>query len=131
MNKSKLIVLIIGVITFGIFSYWKVFAKIELNTANTQEEVRIKGVVIDYFDARYRSFSTLQLGDFEDLVSASPQLDSEKDKLYVELNHAKSHQLGYTEHEYNLDFTDISINETYQLTLHLSILSAHHLSDHS
>lgn len=114
MNKSKLIVLIIGVITFGIFSYWKVHANIELNTANTQEEVRIKDVVIAYFDARYRSFSTLQLEDFEDLVSASPQLDSEKDKLYVELNHAKSHQLGYTEYEYNLDFTIISINETYQ-----------------
>jgi hypothetical protein len=35
MNKSKLIVLIIGVITFGIFNYWKVHANIELNTINT------------------------------------------------------------------------------------------------
>jgi len=73
----------------------------------------IKSVIQSYFESRYHAFSTSQLDDFRNLVSNMPGansfLKSELVKLEIELKRNQDYQLGWTDYEYFLNYTDISI----------------------
>lgn len=83
----------------------------QANRPDEQQEVKV--VIHTYFEARYRSFNTLQLEDITALVDDSVEgdtfLHSEAEKLEIEIQHAQQYQLRYADYEYFLDFMDIDI----------------------
>lgn len=99
---------------------------IESSTITEKDE--IKRIIELYFDARYRSLSSLQLDDLSSMTDNSPQgnsfLNSETDKLKIEIQHAKQNKLGYAKYKYFLDFTDISI-DTFSQTATVSLIEGH------
>ncbi|GAB4416465.1 MAG: hypothetical protein Kow002_02260 [Anaerolineales bacterium] len=87
---------------------------------NTKNE-EIQEVIYKYFEIRYSAFNTLQLGDFNNIVSSQPDarafLETELGKLEVEIKHLAVNQLRYVEYEFFLDFTDITINAATQTAI--------------
>lgn len=83
-------------------------------TASLAEEAKIREVIRNYFDKRYRSRATNLLEDFNGFAGRSPEatsfLNRETEKLEIEIYNAKLHHLRYTQYEYTLDFNDISID---------------------
>lgn len=81
----------------------------------------IKSVIQSYFESRYHAFSTSQLDDFRNLVSNMPGansfLKSELVKLEIELKRNQDYQLGWTDYEYFLNYTDISIANNGQTAI--------------
>ena len=82
---------------------------------NYEEEIKIREVILDYFDRRYDSRMNNQLANFSELTDGSPQADdflkSESDKLEIEIYNAKTHHLRYIQYKYILDFKEVSIDE--------------------
>lgn len=82
------------------------------------EQDNIKKTIRAYFDIRYQALSTLQIGDFGDLVSSAPEaesfLNSEMDKLTIEMEHARLNHLAYARYQYSLDFKNVTIDEPSQ-----------------
>jgi hypothetical protein len=87
---------------------------LQLKHIYPEEKEQITNTVRDYFEARYRSFNTLELDSFKGLIDETSKgnsfRSSEFDKLEIELNHARIYHLRYLQYEYFLDFNDISIN---------------------
>jgi Putative amidase domain len=85
---------------------------------NLAEEQKIREVIQNYFDKRYRSRQANQLESLRGLTDGSTQADSflksENDKLEIEIHNAKLYHLRYTLYKYTLDFTDISIDKGNQ-----------------
>lgn len=85
--------------------------------ASTEEE-KIREVIQNYFEKRYRSRQVNQIEDFREFMDGSSQADaflkSETDKLAIEIYNAKVHHLGYTQYEFTLDFNNISIDKNHQ-----------------
>lgn len=80
---------------------------------DTEKEM-VKSTVQSYFEARYRTFSNLQLEDFSKMVDIATEgktfWEPESDKLNVEIYHAKLHHLRYVQYEYFLDFREVTID---------------------
>lgn len=116
MDKSNRLWPVSMVIIFlTIVGAWTVQVQaVQLGSDYVSEQSKIKDVVHTYFELRYRSHNTLQLEDFGALVVDSPKgisfLHFEKDKLEIELHHAKLNDLKYVEYDYFLDFNNISLN---------------------
>ncbi len=95
---------------------------------NAGEIGEIKSVVEAYFEARYQTFSTLQLDGFADLVSKSPAgtaaWQPELDKLEVELAHARLYRLRYLQYKFSLDYKNIIIDAASRNAT-LSLLEGH------
>lgn len=78
------------------------------------DQENIKRVIQSYFDARHKSFNTLQLEGFDDLISNTPEAitfwNAESRKLQIELKHAKVYGGRYVAYEYFLDYQNISVD---------------------
>jgi hypothetical protein len=92
------------------------------------EKNEIQSAIERYFTARYRSFGSLKLEDLSPMTDNSPEsysfLNSESDKLEIEIQHAKLYQLGYAKYKYFLDYTEILIDPPSQ-TATVSLLEGH------
>jgi len=79
-----------------------------LGASNAVEQNEIQNAINVYFDARYRSMSSLQLEDLSKMIDTSTQgvsfLRAEKGKLEIEIKYAKLKKLGYTQFKKYLDF---------------------------
>ncbi len=78
---------------------WVVLAHADsLSIAKSSDEEEIKSVLNSYFELRYVALSTLELGDFDNLVATSPDakpfLESEFGKLEIEIKHANPARRG-------------------------------------
>lgn len=128
MTKPRILVLIILflLVLLGIGSF-KVSANI-FDLDNLNEEELVKTTVQAYFEARYRTFSTLQLEDFSKIVDGTAEgnsfWDPELDKLNIEIYHAKLHHLRYVQYEYFLDFRKVTIDTSAQLAT-VSVVEGH------
>ena len=101
--------------------------KLSLDDGIITDTNQIQETIQAYFDLRYRSHNTLQLEDFSPLVDnnyGDAFLQSETDKLSIELRHAQIYQLRYVEYNFSLDFTEISIDTTTQ-TATASVIEGH------
>ena len=126
MKPFRFTVTIIALISiFGLTS--RIQAN-NLESSDTSEKAEIQSVIEQYFDARYRSFGSLDLEDLSPMMENSPQsssfLNSESDKLKIEIQHAKLNKLGYAEYKYFLDFTEILVDASSQ-TATASIFEGH------
>ncbi len=82
-----------------------------LGASTIIEQNEIQNAIHAYFDARYRTMSSLQLEDLSKMIDNSAQgvsfLNSEAGKLEIEIKHAKLNKLGYTQYKIILDFKNI------------------------
>ena len=89
-----------------------------IDLENFTESEMVKTTVQAYFEARYRTFSTLQLEDFSKMVDRAAEgksfWESELDKLNIEIYHAKLYHLGYVQYKYFLDFRNVTIDMSTQ-----------------
>lgn len=115
----------------ALFSAFVLTSRIQANSSepsDTTEKNEIQRAIEHYFDARYQSFSSLQLEDLSSMTDNSPQsnsfLDSESDKLKIEIQHAKLNKLGYAENKFFLVFTEILIDTSSQMAT-VNLLEGH------
>ena len=125
-HLSLIFILIMVIATFGVLT---VNASVEQErTVNLAEETKIREVVFNYFNRRYRSRETNRVEDFRELLDGSPQANSflkyETDKLEIEIYNAKIHHLRYTQYEYTLNFNEIVIEKESQMTT-ISLTEGH------
>jgi len=106
-------------------------SRIQANSSepsDTTEKNEIQRAIEQYFDARYRSFGSLQLEDLSPMTDNSPQsnsfLNSQSDKLKIEIQNAKLNKLGYADYKYFLDFTEILVDTSSQ-TATVTLLEGH------
>lgn len=99
-----------------------------LASTNSADQDAIQSTVERYFENRYRALSNLQLEGFENLTEQSAKGDTflraELDKLEIEIQHAKYHQLRYSHYEFFLNFKSISINTFTQMAT-VSVVEGH------
>lgn len=85
---------------------------------NITEREMVNITVRAYFEARYRTFSTLQLEDFSKTVDGTAEGKSfwepELDKLNIEIYHAKLFHLRYVQYKYFLDYREVTIDTSTQ-----------------
>ncbi len=120
MSKSKMALLTVVLVTLLSFSaVWTINAKEnDQNKIDTKEQEEIKNVIEAYFEARYQSFSTLQLEDFgalaADTESGNEFMQSESEKLSIELYHTEVFNLRYIQAEFFLEFKDVVVDSGTQ-----------------
>jgi hypothetical protein len=99
-----------------------------LGLENSIDREMIKTTIRDYFELRYRTFSTLQIEDFNKLVyraeKGNPLWDLELNKLNIEIYHAKVYHLRYMQYKYYLDFREITIDPSIQSAT-VSVVEGH------
>jgi hypothetical protein len=117
MKNKKYI--LIGFISISIaFSFWLFSLSIKANAFLSNETIdtqQIKKIIDSYFDARGKSFNNLKLEDFDALIFASTSnsvMQTELEKLDLEIYHADLFQLRYQTYKYYLDFESIEFNLT-------------------
>jgi hypothetical protein len=115
----------------ALYSIFVLTSRIQANSldpSDITERKEIQRAIEQYFEARYRSFSSLQLVDLSPMMDNSPQsnsfLNSESDKLEIEIQHAKLNKLSYAEYKYILDFMEILVDTSSQ-TATVSLLEGH------
>lgn len=117
------------VMLIAVIGFWTVQARAgQSGSIDFIEQEQIKATIHDYFDMRYHTLSTLETGDlnslFENFNKGISYPMQEKDKMEIELHHAKLYHLGYSEYKYFLDFRDISIDIASQTAI-VSLLEGH------
>jgi hypothetical protein len=113
----------------AVIGFWTVQARAgQSGSIDLIEQEQIKATIHDYFDMRYHTLSTLETGDlnslFENFNKGISYPMQEKDKMEIELHHAKLYLLGYSEYKYFLDYKDISIDIASQTAI-VSLLEGH------
>jgi len=95
---------------------------------NITEREMVKTTVQAYFEARYRTFSNLQLEDFSKMVDRTAEgksfWDPELDKLNIEIYHAQVYHLRYVQYKYYLDFREITVDTSTQSAA-VSVVEGH------
>lgn len=95
---------------------------------NITEREMVKTTVRTYFEARYRTLSTLQLEDFSKMADRAAEGKSfwepELDKLNIEIYHAKLLHLRYVQYKYFLDFREVTIDTSTQSAT-VSVVEGH------
>jgi hypothetical protein len=120
---------VVMIILMAILGFWTVQAQAgHSESTNLLEQKKIEETVHNYFEMRYRVLSTLQLEDLNSLIKEfgheNSSLRSEKDKLEIELYHAKLYHLRYVDYKFFLDFRDVSIDIATQTTT-VSLFEGH------
>jgi len=95
------------------------------DSLSANDRIEITGRIRAYFDARYRSFQTLELQSLDGFTVQTPESESflkmEKAKLMAQLGGAKACRLAYSGYEYTLDYKDISVDEaSHRVTVSLA-----------
>ncbi len=79
-----------------------------------QPEQEIAAALDGYFEARYRSFRDLALADFSPFLAETDLgrefWAREKDKLTLEIEHARQYDLRYAEYAFFLTYEEISLD---------------------
>lgn len=82
----------------------------------SSEKTEIQSVIAAYFEDRYQAFQTLKWQGFGDQVSPHPAAKdfrkAEREKLKLEIKHARINQLGYQWYDYSLVYEDISLDQS-------------------
>jgi hypothetical protein len=86
--------------------------------ANPTDEENIREVINKYFDIRYQSRAINQVADLHELIDGSAQansfINSESDKLEVEIHNAKLHDLGFAQYKFILNYNSIIFEKDNQ-----------------
>ncbi len=117
MNR-KFWLLAILLSTMAIFAVYSSTYIAKANAAGvTQKEdyQQIKEVITKYFDTRYKSFQSFNLGDFSGLTKNNPEMQKEIDKMNLQLFHASTFHLRYQNYHILLDFGNIIINQLAEM----------------
>lgn len=116
LRKTFTLAIILFFTTLGVWISQAQADRLEI--VDPVEKEQITETINAYFDARYRSFNALKLEDFGELVEGSYEgkafLNSELEKLGIEIYHAKLFGLRYLEYRYFLDFREIHIDQLSQ-----------------
>jgi len=117
------------VMSIALIGFWTVQARAgQLESADLIEQEQIKVSIHNYFDLRYHTLSTLEPEDlnslFENFNQGNSFSSQEKDKMEIELHHAKLYHLGYDEYKYFLDFRYVSIDFASQTAI-VSLFEGH------
>ncbi|MCC6298039.1 MAG: hypothetical protein IT314_01985 [Anaerolineales bacterium] len=80
----------------------------------SSDEEEIESQIRSYFEIRYLMFSNLQVMDFGYLIANSPEaeefLQTEVDKLKIQIKSLEASRLKYLQYDFYLDFINISVD---------------------
>ena len=126
--KSFTMLIVTVVLAVSALNPRPVMAFSEYDQYSSSEEAQIKDAIDAYINLKYEALSTLALQDYSGVISNSPNaktfLQSELDKLEIELYHAEKNQLRYISYKYFLEYKNFKLDST-STTAIVSVVEGH------
>ncbi len=109
MNTQKRIFLVLALLVLSLSVCFGVYQVQASSTAalSADDQQQIKQMINNYFEARYQSFQSFQLSNFDTVIVSNRDMQKELDKLDLMIYQRQLYHLKYQQYQVYVDFGDI------------------------